>query len=48
VRPTFEGQTFKGLAFRNAPGLAVGAFLVLATAQIDERLEFFSLVYEPT
>ena len=48
VRPSLEGQTFRGLAFRNAPGLADGAFLLLATGTVDGRLEFFSLGYEPT
>jgi hypothetical protein len=48
VRPSFEGATFKGLAFRDAPGLPSGAFLLLATAMIDGRLEIFSLLYEPT
>lgn len=43
----FDGATFTGLAFLNAPGLPAGTFLMLVTSTIDGRLEFLSLAYEP-
>lgn len=43
----YEGATMTGLATRNLPGQKAGAFLLMLTGMINQRLEFASVIYEP-
>jgi hypothetical protein len=44
----YEGVTFSGFATHNLPGQVAGSFYLLATAILDGRIEFMSLIYQPT